>query len=84
MNRATVLDGAEMNVCVGHGAGADRTVFCEMCKNKVPLSAATIASNFADGRPAFACEVHRIAFNDWAIFWSQFCLKELKDVNQAN
>lgn len=75
MNRTdTFTDDARGNSVqsVGFNASPNDCVRCQMCKTDIPATNATIASVFADGDVAFACEVHRITLRQWLLFWWRF------------
>lgn len=45
---------------------------CTVCSQKVLPSNATIASMYANGRPALACEMHRSDKATWVATWTNF------------
>jgi hypothetical protein len=57
---------------------------CVVCQHHVPLSEATIGAMYADGRPAFACEVHRLDRDRWLLAWLRFERAQRRTSNKLN
>ncbi len=59
-------------------------VICVVCHRQVPLAQATIGAAYADGRPAFGCEVHRADRTTWVLGWLFFATEQRRIKDESN
>jgi len=74
-----------MSVLVVSGDTEEQTaVLCVICLQEVPLNQVVPGSLYADGRQAFACNLHLHDRTRWITAWSIFDTKqrEQKEINE--
>jgi hypothetical protein len=48
------------------------TALCVICFQKIPLTEVTAGSRYADGKQAFACNIHLHDRTRWILEWTKF------------